>query len=154
MHNDSSAFNQTLVNGIATFSGLTIGHAGSPYVLRFYTDAAITPNYIDSGGFTVSIGPAASVQFTQQPSGARGGQAFTIQPQVKVVDAGGNLLVGEDHSSVTIAIEVNPSSGSLDVDPASSNPNATLTKTLVGGVANFTGLRIDKTGRGCEFVWC
>ena len=134
---------------MATFSGLTLGHAGSPYVLRFYTDAAITPNFIDSGGFTVSIGPAASVQFTRQPSGALGGQEFTFQPQIKVVDAGGNLLVGEDHSSVTIAIDVNPSSGSLDVDPTGSDPNATLSKTLVGGVANFTGLRIDRTGRGC-----
>ena len=72
-------FNHTVVNGRATFLGLYFDKAGYPYKLRYYTDANVFPNFVDSINLTVGVGPAYEIDIRQQPGGARGGIPLTLQ---------------------------------------------------------------------------
>src|SRR5204863_4656623 len=85
------------VNGVATFSGLSIDKSGNSYQLHA-TDGALTAG--DSSAFNVTVGTATKLAVSQQPAGATGGTAFTTQPNVTDQDAGANT-VNTDTSSVT-----------------------------------------------------
>ena len=73
--------------------------------------------------FTNGIGVAASMTFVDMVSkgSVSGGLAFRNQPKVKVIDAGGNVLVGDSTSTVTVSIFDNPSGGHLL--PLSNHPH-------------------------------
>ena len=64
-------------------------------------------------------GPCQQDLFTQTPSNATGGTAFTTQPVVSVEDAGGNLVTS-DASSVSLAVTTR----TRKPDAATSNPVA------------------------------
>ncbi len=89
----------------------------------------------------VTVGPAAKLVFTQQPSGATGGIAFTTQPKVTVQDAGGNTVTG-DSSTVSLSI----TSGT----PTSGGPGTLsgCTQNETNGVITFSGCKIDTAGTG------
>ncbi|MDQ1385514.1 MAG: trimeric autotransporter adhesin [Actinomycetota bacterium] len=90
------------VAGVATFTGCDINLASvTPYTLN----ASDTPLVGDtSTGITVSVGGAAQLAFTTQPSGtATGGTNFAQQPVVTVQDAGGNTVTSNT-SGVTLSI--------------------------------------------------
>jgi len=60
---------------------------------------------------------------------------------LNVVDAGGNTLIGDSTSQITVSIFDNPANGALA-------PAADLTVTLLKGVATFNNLFLDKSGLG------
>ena len=123
------------VNGLATFSGLSIDKAAAGYELTA-TDGALTA--ADSNALTISAAAADHLSFTQQPGSAAAGASLgTIE--VAVRDQFGNAVSGAG-THVTIAIATNPGSGSLS--------GTTTEDTDPSGVATFTGLSIDKAATG------
>jgi trimeric autotransporter adhesin len=124
------------VAGVASFAGCKIDKPGTGYTLTA-TDGSLTS--ATSNALNITVGPAAKLAFTQQPSGATGGTAFTTQPKVAVLDAGGNTVT-TDASNVTLAIGTNPGAGTLT---CGTNPQAASS-----GEASFAGCKIDKIGTG------
>jgi pantothenate kinase type III len=124
----------TLDQGVATFSGLSIDRAGAGYSLL------VTAGGFDSATSSAfDVVPAAPAQLIigAQPSTsvtAGGGFGLTID----VEDAFGNIE-SRFGGSVTLALAANPAGGSLGGD---------LTTTASDGVADFSGLTIDKAGTG------
>ncbi len=94
---------------------------------------------------TVEPGEAARLAFSVQPGGGTGGTAWSSQPVVVVQDVYGNTVSAGTHA---VALAIAPGTGA---------PGATLScdanpVQAVGGVARFSGCRIDKAGPGYELV--
>src|SRR4051795_2502713 len=130
----------SFTNGVANVTGSNNG------VMKLYkaetASITATDGTISNGSglsVTVSAAAASKLAFTQQPSGATGGTAFTTQPKVAVQDAYGNTVT-TDTSNVTLAIGTNPGGGTLS---CTTNPLA-----AVAGVASFAGCKIDNAGTG------
>ena len=90
--------------GVATFAGCEIaGKAGTTYTLT-----ASSPSLANgtSAAFSITVGAAAQVAFTTQPSGGGNTSTWTTQPVVTVEDSGGNT-VATNTTSVTLAIAEN-----------------------------------------------
>ncbi len=121
------------IAGVATFAGCDINLASlTPYTLDA-SDAGLTG--ATSIGIAVSVGGAARMAFTTQPSAtATGGTNFVAQPVVTVQDAGGNTVTG-DTSSVTLSLST-PAGAVLGC--TSNGPIATVL-----GVATFAGCDIN-----------
>lgn len=127
------------VNGVATFAGCKIDKAG-----KFYTLTATSPGLSTAVSTTFDISPvggATGMQVLVQPAGATGGTAFTTQPVVILVDAAGGHVWTDSSTAITMAIQANPSSGTLS--GCVNNP-----KTVGNGLAAFSGCKIDKVGNG------
>ena len=122
------------VNGVATFSDLSINQAGTGYTL-VASDGSLTG--ATSSSFNITPAPA-KVVFTIQPSNTLAGNTMTPAVQVTVEDANGNVVT-TDNSNVTLTIGTNPSGGTL---------SGTLTVAAVNGVATFSDLSIDQAGTG------
>ena len=125
------------VNGVATFSGLTLNKADTGYTLK-----------VSSGTLTaatttaIAVTPAAASQLvvtTQPPASVTAGAAFGLK--VSAEDQFGNVVPSFTGSadSVTIALDNNPGGSTL---------GGTLTVTPVSGVATFSGLTLDLVGTG------
>ena len=123
------------VNGVATFSNLSLNLAGSGYALTA-TDGSLTS--VASNGFNILVGGAAKLAFGQQPGNTTAGASISPAVTVLVQDAYGNTLAG-DTSHVTLAITTNPGGGTL---------SGTKTVVAVNGVATFSTLSINKAGNG------
>ena len=118
--------------GKATFAGCKINTAGS-YTLTA-TDGSVT---VPSNSITVSVGAAAGIAFTTQPSNSPQTVAFSTQPVVSIVDAGGNVVPTAANTAVTLSIlSGGNSSGNLT---CTTNP-----VTTSSGAALFAGCKIDK----------
>ena len=124
----------TAVNGLATFSNLTVGTPGT------YTLVASSPGLANgtSSGFTVSPRPATRVAFVQQPTIDTAGKAITPAITVELQDVNG-ARVTTSGVPITIAIGTNPGASTL---------GGTVTQNTVNGVATFSNLTINKTGTG------
>jgi hypothetical protein len=119
------------VAGIATFSNLTLNAPAGPYTLTF-TDGALTTAV--STTITVSAGAAAGLVVTVEPSVSEvSGTAMTIQPVVKIRDAGGNAILG---NSSTVTATVTSAAGTV------TNNTAVVSATT--GLATFTGLTLNE----------
>ena len=118
------------VAGVATFAGCAINLANT------YTITATASGLTSavSNNVVISVGAAAKVAFTTQPSGSTGGVAFGTQPVVTVQDAGGNTIVGNT-STVALTITV-PGAATLACTTSNS-------RAAVAGVATFAGCKID-----------
>ncbi|HEU5102527.1 MAG TPA: hypothetical protein VFU22_26065, partial [Roseiflexaceae bacterium] len=125
----------TAVNGVATFSGLSIDLIGSAYQL---TASDGTLPTIESAAFNITAGTPTQLVFAPSPSNSTGGVAFPTQPVVEVRDAGG-YLVTNYIGDVTLTILSNPGSGTL---------SGSTIVPVTNGKASFTGLRINKSGVG------
>ena len=123
------------VNGIATFSNLSIDKAGTGYTLAA-GDGSLAG--ATSNSFDITAGTAAKLAFGQQPTGATAGANISPAVTVLVQDTNGNTVT-TDSSSVTLAIGTNPGSGTL---------SGLTTVAAVSGIAVFSDLSIDKTGTG------
>jgi subtilisin family serine protease len=123
------------VNGVATFSGLSIDKAGAGYILTAVADDGITSG--ESAAFTVFT---PNLAFTIQPSGAGAGSPFTTQPAVAAKDPSNNTVTSFT-GSVTLAIK----SGTGTAGAVLSGTKAV---NAVNGVATFSDLSIDKAGTG------
>jgi hypothetical protein len=124
----------TAVDGIATFSGLTLNKVGTGYTLK-----------ASSGSLTaattrgIAVTPAAATHLvvtTEPPSRVTAGSGFSLK--VSVEDAYGNVVTGFK-GSVTIALGNNPDGSTL---------GGTLRVTVVNGIATFTKLTLNKKGAG------
>ena len=152
MFSGSATLRSSVVNGlsanfyrgIASFGNLFINEAGGPYVLQFTFNGALAGETTQlSYAFTVGIGVAASLTFTERVSDGLvyAGKPFVQQPTLKVVDAGGNVLVGDSTSTVTVSIFDNPANGKL-------LPPGDLKVTVNKGIVVANNLNIDKAGLG------
>jgi uncharacterized repeat protein (TIGR03803 family) len=121
----------TAVNGVATFTGLTLTTAGT-YTLRALADAAVTGI---SQSFTISAAAAAQVLFLQQPTDAFVSTPLDPPLQVAVADQFGNVLA-KDRSRITLTIDSGPGGAALlHVAPINLN-----------GVRTFADVRLDTAG--------
>jgi len=119
------------VNGVATFSGLTLEQAGSYGLVvtgNSVTEAAIL--------FDVVSAPANQLVVTTQPQSVTAGAGFRVV--IAAEDPSGN----EDptfHGNVTLTLANNPGGATL---------GGTLTATAFNGVATFAGLTINNSASG------
>src|SRR5438034_614672 len=125
------------VNGVATFSTLSLNTAGSGYTLTA-SATGLTGATSTAFNISLSVGPAAKLVFTLQPSNAAAGGAITPGVQVAVQDAQGNTVTTAT-TNITVAIGTNPASGTL---------SGTTTVAAVNGVATFANLSINNPGTG------
>ncbi len=122
----------TLVNGVATFSGLSYKKAET-MDLGFSSDASGVSG-ATSGNIVVSPAAANHLVIETEPSStATAGVAFQTQPVIYEEDPFGNLETG-DNSTVVSAMQ-NTGRGPLD---------GTLNATVSGGIARFTNLADTK----------
>ena len=124
------------VNGVATFSNLSINKAGTGYTL---TADGRQPD----GGHVQQLQHhrrrrRASWSSPRSRATRWPGRRITPAVQVAVEDANGNVVTS-DTSNVTLASAANPGGGTL---------GGTLTVAAVNGVATFSNLSINKTGTG------
>jgi hypothetical protein len=119
-------------NGVATFSGLTIDQATNGYTL--FVSANSVAATVTSA---VNVTPAAASQLiiiTQPPGSVVVSSGFGLT--VSAEDPYGNVDTSFS-GSVNVALSTNPGGATL---------SGTLTETAQSGVANFSGLTIDKGG--------
>jgi len=131
----SGTTNVNAVNGIATFSNLSINKTGTGYALAASSTGLAG---MASNAFNITPGTASKLAFSQQPTNTQAGSSITPAITVQVEDANGNLVTTST-GSIAVAIGTNPGGGSL---------GGTLTQSAVNGVATFANLSINKTGTG------
>ncbi len=123
------------VNGVATFSNLSISAAGTYTLQATDIDGGVTLTPAVSTAFTISV--QVKVAFVQQPTGAQAGGAIAPPVIVDVEDSNGNVVTS-DTSNVTVAI--GPGTSGL------GTLSGTLTVAAVNGVATFNSLAISAAG--------
>ncbi len=126
------------VNGVATFSNLSIDKAGNTYTLLATDTTTPTLTSATSNGFDILPGAGTQLAFVQQPTNTPPGTAISPAVTVEVEDAGGNRVTSST-ASITIAIGANPAAGTL---------SGTVTVNAVNGLASFSSLAIDNVGTG------
>jgi len=135
------------VNGIATFSGITLFGPGPGNT--FTADAR--PDTYDisdsiatatSVSFEITSGPAAKLAFTVAPSVVDPIDAITPAVAVTILDTAGNK-VWRATNRVTLTLGSDPAGGTL---------RGTTTVAPSNGVAIFSNLSIDNPGPGYTFA--
>ncbi len=122
-----------LVNGVASFTTLSISALGSGYTLQASSGNLTSP---ESTPITVTPTPAVTLSITAQPpSSVTVAQGFSFQ--VTALDQFGNPDP-DFNGSVSVALASGPT----------LTLHGTLTATAVAGVATFTGLTVDVVGSG------
>ena len=130
----------TSFDGLATFSGLGITGPAGEYTLNF-TGANLTG--ATSGTITLTVGAATRLAFSAQPPTTTTAGALLTPPlRVTVQDALGQTVTGATNA-ITLAIGVNPGSGTL---------SGTTTVNAVNGVATFSGLSLNRVGAGYTLI--
>src|SRR5512140_1021616 len=131
----SGTLSKTVVNGIATFSDLSIDKACIGYRL-----AASSPGLMGANSIAFNVVAAAPSQltFTAQPTDTTVGAAISPAVQVTVQDRFKNTVTTST-ASIAVAIDANPGGGTL---------SGTTTVPAVAGVATFSNLSIDQVGMG------
>ncbi|MBJ6763828.1 S8 family serine peptidase [Myxococcaceae bacterium JPH2] len=126
------------VDGVATFSDLSIAKAGTGYTLVASSNGL--PN-ATSESFAIAAAPAAKLAIRAQPSNGTAGTTLSPALQVAVVDAFDNAIV--DASSITVALKGGAVGATL---------SGTTTVATTAGVATFGNLSIAKAGTGYTLV--
>ncbi len=134
----------TLVDGKATFTGVSLTQAGA-YSLGVASPTPAT-SFLkrgESGDFTVTNAAAATVAFVNPPLASAPSQTINagLTPAgvgVEVLDQYGNPVL-DGQPAVTVALAPNPNSGTL---------SGTTTVAATGGVATFGNLSINADGNG------
>ncbi len=124
------------VNGIATFSSLTLNNSGN-YTLSA-SDGSLTgstSNSISISPYPTTTGASSKLAFTQTPTSGTAGTALGTAVQVSVEDANGNVVTS-DTSTVTLTLNGGVFTGG----------GTTETVQAVFGVATFSNLIIDTSG--------
>lgn len=131
-----SSFTVTIVNGVATFSGLSLNKVGTGYTLS--VSATGLPTSVTTPAFNISPGAAAQIVVkTQPPASVAQNAAFAVAFAIE--DAYGNVLTGDNTDSVTVSFATNAGSATL---------GGTTTVTVSGGVATFSGLTVNNPATG------
>ena len=129
----SGTLSATAVNGIATFSGLSLDAAGNGYMLQASSSGLSAAS---STSIVVTPGVATHLVFSSQPPGSVAAGA-SLGLSATVYDAFGNVA-SSDNGGVSLTVASGPSGGVL---------NGTLTVWASNGVVNFTGLTLDVAGQ-------
>src|SRR5262249_16105269 len=95
-----------------------------------------------SATVTVTPGAAKSLVFGTQPSSALVNKVISPAVTVRVVDAYGNLLTGDNSDVVSLA---------LGADPAGATLTTAGSATVSGGEATFGSLSLNLAGNGYTF---
>ncbi|MEA2608724.1 MAG: trimeric autotransporter adhesin, partial [Chloroflexota bacterium] len=120
-------------NGLASFTGCSINNVGVGYVL---TATASGVSSAASSAFDV----ADRLIFATQPSSSAGaGISFGTQPVVQVRAGGGNTATHDQATVVTLSIKSGTGAAGAVLTCDSG-----LSRTVVNGVATFTGCKINK----------
>ena len=123
----------TVIQGVATFSGLTLTDAAAGYGLGVSSGSFSTT----SDAITVTPAAATQVVITQEPPASvalNGG--FGLQASVE--DEYGNVVTSAS-STVKVALANNPTGAKL---------GGTVSVKASKGVATFSGLTLNKVGTG------
>ena len=123
----------TAVNGVATFSDLSIDKQGDGYAI---TASSVDLPSVTSAAFTIT-GPT-KLAFTVQPSATTAGLAITPTITVAIQDALGHTVPNATNA-VTISFGSNPTGATL---------RGATTVNAASGVAIFSDLSIDKPSAG------
>lgn len=127
---------ETAVAGVANFAGnaLAIDLVGSYTLTASINNATTGTITATSSAITISFGTATKLGFVTQPSSSSAANvAFATQPIVALQDAAGNTVTSNSSCVVTM---------SLLADNATDNLFGTLSKTMVSGLADFSGLNL------------
>ncbi len=138
----SGTLTAATVNGLATFSTLSIDKVGNGYTLVANSSTPTPLTQATSSGFNVTSAAATQLVFLQQPANGTSGVALSPAITVQLRDGAGNPVTSPERN-VTIAIGSNPSGGAL---------SGTTTVATVNGVATFSTLSLDKVGTGYTLV--
>ena len=97
------------VNGVATFTDLSVTQAGSGFSL-----VATSPGLTSGGSatFSISAAEASGLSFQQQPTATPTGNDIAPAVTVDVVDQYGNLIINSQ-AAVTLTLEAGTNSGRL-----------------------------------------
>jgi hypothetical protein len=129
---------QPVVNGVATFTNLSLTKTGTGYKLQG-TEGSLS---VTSTAFSVSPAAAAGLVFLSRPTNTTAGSVISPAGTVRVVDTYGNTV-----TSSTAALTV-----ALDSGPAGATLSGTLTVHAVRGVATFGNLVVSRPGTGYTLV--
>ena len=128
----SGTTTMTASGGVATFADL-VDSASGPISFSA-TSGTLTGT--STGTVPVSPAPAAKLVIQMQPSqSATAGSTLATQPVIYEEDQFGNLLTGDNTTSVTVYL--GSGNGPLQ---------GTLSATVTGGVARFAGLADQAAG--------
>jgi hypothetical protein len=123
------------VAGLANFAGLSINKVGTGYTLGA-TSGSLMPTP-PSSAFNITVGAAAQLSFTVQPTTATAGASISPAVKVTVEDSQGNPVTTST-ASIAVAITLpNTPGGTL---------GGTATVSASAGVATFNNLSINKSG--------
>ena len=132
----SGTLSVALVNGVATFTGVTIDRSDPAY--QFDATRSGLAGGVSSP-FAITTGAAAQLRYVQQPTNAIATVAITPAVTVELTDAGGNRITSNSTNTVNLGITA-----------ASGTSSAVLTGgtavTLASGLATFPALSIDLAG--------
>lgn len=123
----------TAVNGVATFSNLSIDKAGSGYTLSASSGALTGAT---SSSFDVTVGTAAKLGFSVQPTQTSANSSITPAVQVQVQDAGGNLVTSATNT-ISLTLGDNGEGATL---------GGTTSVAASGGTATFSNLTVNLAG--------
>jgi len=123
------------VNGVASFSPLTLDKTGTGYAL---SATATGLNPATSSGFSITPGAATQLVFGTQPSTTVANHQISPAVKVRALDAFGNVATGFT-GAVTVALGSNAGGSTL---------SGTTAVAAAGGVATFFDLSVNKTGTG------
>lgn len=129
----------TAVNGVASFSNLSLNRPGTGYSF-----SASTPGLTAQAShvFNVAAGAAAALVFTALPALVTSGVAISPAVTVSVQDVLGNVVTTAT-PVVTLGMAANPGNSQL---------LGTLTATAANGIATFSDVRLDKVGSGYKLA--
>jgi streptogramin lyase len=123
----------TAVNGVATFSGLTLDTAANGYTLRVSSGTASS---VITGPFNVVATTPSQIAVTAALPAVAPGVQFGFG--VVIEDKFGNLATTYN-SNVTVSLGTNPGGSTL---------GGTLTVAASSGIAKFSGLTLNELGNG------
>jgi subtilase family serine protease len=131
-----SSFTVNIVNGAATFSGLSLNKVGTSYTLSV-SATGLSP--VSTPAFNVTPGSAAQIVVkTQPPASVAQNAAFTVAFAIE--DAYGNVLTADNTDSVTLSFANDAGSATLG--------GSTTNVSVVDGVATFSNLTVNSPGAG------
>jgi len=127
------------VNGVATFTNLSVNKAAQGYTLVATSSGLSSAN---SASFAITPGAAAQLAITTQASSTVAGESINPAVVVAIQDRFGNPTVAT--STVVAAMDNNAGNGTL---------SGTLSATTNNGTATFSDLSINKVGTGYTLVF-
>ena len=145
------SFSAVFQHGVASYASLYLNRAGGPYAITFQTDVVIydgsVPRQLSivSKDFNVVVGTPFNLQFAEgtaiSSSPVYAGEFFAVTPRLRILDAGGNIVIGDSASGVKVAISSNPANAVLGVPDH-------LFAVAIAGIVTFSTLTLDKASNG------